>query len=127
MNGTITQNEFVDLLEQDERINHANSWRDLPFETVDTRYIEKEKDTISVGETLQLTLKGGIDYYVQPFDFNGFFIKPIATKQYNVQSFPGVVLKFVKEENDGWLYLELEKGGYFNVVMACDTVLVYPK
>ena len=63
-NGTITQNEFVDLLEQDERINHANSWCDLPFETVDTRYIEKEKDTISVGETLQLTLKGGIDYYV---------------------------------------------------------------
>ena len=121
-NGTITQKEFIELLEQDERINHANSGRDLPFETVDTRYIEKEKDTISVGETLQLTLMGNIDYYVQPFDFKGFFVKPMTAKQYNAQSFPGVALKSVKEENDGWLYLELEEEGYFNIVKECDKV-----
>lgn len=121
-NGATTQQEFIGLLEQDERIDRANSWRDLPFETVDTRYIEKEKDTISVGETLQLTLMGNIDYYVQPFDFKGFFVKPFTVKQYNVQSFPEVALKSVKEENDGWLYLELEEEGYFNVVRACDKV-----
>lgn len=120
--GTITQEEFVILLEQDERINHANSGRDIPFETVDTRYIEKEKDTIFVGETLRLTLMGNIDYYVQPFDFKGFFVKPATAKQYNVQSFPGVVLKSVTQEKEGWLYLELKEEGYFNVVKACDKV-----
>ena len=86
-NGGITQKGFIDLLEQDERINHANSGRDLPFETVDTRYIEKGKDTISIGETLQLTLMGNIDYYIQPFDFKGFYIKPATEKQYNIHSF----------------------------------------
>ncbi|MBE7078777.1 MAG: hypothetical protein E7380_02815 [Clostridiales bacterium] len=120
--GTITQKEFIALLERDERINHATSVRDIPFETVDTRYIEREKDTISVGETLQLTLMGYMDYYVQPFDFKGFFIKPATEKQYNVQSFPDVALKSVTETNDGWLYLELEEEGYFNVVKACDKV-----
>lgn len=121
-NGGITQKEFIDRLGQDERINHATVGRDIPFETVDTRYIDKKKDTISVGETLQLTLTGTIDSYVQPFDFKGFFVKPIAEGEYNAQSFPGVAIKAVKEENNGWLYLELEEEGYFNVVEACDQV-----
>ena len=121
-NGKTTQQEFIGLLEQDERINHANGCRDLPFETVDTRHIEKEKDTISVGERLQLTLKGTIDYYVQPFDFKGFFVKPIEEGEYGVQSFPDVALKSVQEADNGWLYLELEEEGYFNLVEACDKV-----
>jgi len=121
-NGEITQEDFIALLNQDERINHAHSSRDLPFETVDTRYIEKEKDKISVGETLQLTLKGSCDYYVQPFDFKGFFVKPIEAKEYTVQSFPDVALKSVREAGNGWLYLELADEGYLNLVEACDKV-----
>ena len=31
VNDEITQKEFIELLEQDERINYANSGRDLPF------------------------------------------------------------------------------------------------
>ncbi len=124
--GAITQEEFICLLEQDKRINYANSWRDIPFETVDTRYIEKEKDTISVGETLKLTLMGNIDYYIQPFDFRGFYVKPMIEKQYNKQSFPGVTLKSIKETDNGWLYLELEEEGYFNVVEACDKISRLP-
>lgn len=120
--GELTQKELVNLLEEDERINHASAVRDLPFETVDTRYIEKEKDTISVGETLQLTLIGNIDYYVQPFDFKGFFVKPATVKKYNVKSFPGIELKSITEYEEGWLYLELKEEGYFNVVNACDKV-----
>ena len=121
-NDAITQKEFIELLEQDERINHANSGRDLPFETVDTRYIEKGKDTISVGKTLQLTLMGNIDYYIQPFDFKGFYIKPATEKQYNIQSFPDIALNSVTEASDGWLYLELEEENYFNIIKACDKV-----
>lgn len=71
-NGAVTQREFIGLLEQDERISYADGRRDLPFETVDTRYIEREKDTVSVGETLQLTLVGNIDYYVQPLILRAF-------------------------------------------------------
>lgn len=126
-NGAVTQREFIGLLEQDERISYANGRCDLPFETVDTRYIEREKDTVSVGETLQLTLAGNIDYYVQPFDFKGFFIKPVAQKRYNVRSFPGVALKSVKEAYNGWFYLELEEEGYFNAVKACDIVARLPE
>ena len=120
--GEITQEEFIVLLERDERISYASGVRDIPFETVDTRYIEREKGTISVGETLQLTLKGTIDYYIQPFDFKGFFIKPATEKQYDAQSFSGIALKSVTEVNDGWLYLELEEEGYFNVIKACDKI-----
>lgn len=118
----ITQKEFIDLLEKDERISYANAQRDLPFGTVDTRYIERKKDVITVGETLELKLVGSVDYYVQPFDFKGFFVKPITAKQYSVKDFPSVDLKSVQEENDGWLYLELKNDGYFNVVKACDKI-----
>ena len=38
-------------MREDERINHVRAGRELWFETVDTRCIEKEKDTIAVGET----------------------------------------------------------------------------
>lgn len=121
-NGSTTQKEFIHLLEQDERINHASAARDLPFETVDTRRIEKEKDTISVGETLQLTLMGNIDYYVQPFAFDSFFVKPAKEGQYDVDSFPDVALKSVEEVNGGWLLLTLEEESYFNVIKACDKI-----
>ena len=50
--------DFISRLSQDERINRVRECRDLSFETVDTRYIEKEKDTISVGETISVTIKG---------------------------------------------------------------------
>ena len=75
-----------------------------------------------VGETLQLTLMGNIDYYIQPFDFKGFYIKPATEKQYNIQSFPDIALNSVTEASDGWLYLELEEENYFNIIKACDKV-----
>ena len=43
--------DFIRVLREDERINHIRACQDLWFETVDTRCIEKEKDTIAVGET----------------------------------------------------------------------------
>ena len=59
---------------------------------------------------------GNIDYYIQPFDFNGFYIKPATEKQYNIQSFPDIALNSVTEASDGWLYLELEEENYFNII-----------
>lgn len=120
--GTVSQQAFIELLNKDERINHASKCRDLPFETVDTRYIEREKDTVSVGETLSLTIKGNIDYYVQPFDFRGLFVQPKRNKNYTVKDFRGIDLKSVKKEENGWLYLELKEEGDFNLIKASDKI-----
>lgn len=116
------EQEFAELLEQDERINHTVICRDLPFETVDTLRIEKDKDTIAVGEELELTVKGFRNYYRQPFDFGGLFVKPAEDKEYTVRDFKGINLKSVKTENNGWLYLELAEENYFNVIKAADTL-----
>lgn len=120
--GTVSQQAFIELLNKDERINHASKCRDLPFETVDTRYIEREKDTVSVGETLSLTIKRNIDYYVQPFDFGGLFVQPKRNKNYTVKDFRGIDLKSVKKEENDWLYLELKEEGYFNLIKASDKI-----
>ncbi|MCL2061633.1 MAG: hypothetical protein FWH03_03305 [Firmicutes bacterium] len=117
-NGVITQQEFIELLKQDVRVDHASSSRDLYFETVDTRHIDKAKDIISVGEELILEAKGYIDYYIQPFGFEGFLVKPVKNKTYTVASFPQVDLKSVEKKENGWLYLELATEGYFEVIKA---------
>lgn len=116
------QQELIELLNQDARINHASVCRDLPFETVDTRYIDKAKDTIAIDETLTLQAKGSIDYYIQPFSFKGFLIKPLTNKNYTVSDFPQVDLKLVEVRDNGWLYLELKKAGYFEVIKAINTL-----
>ena len=120
------QQEFVEILKQDTRINHASRSRDLPFKTVDTRHIEHVKSTIAVGETLTLRAKGNIDYYVQPFEFEGLFIKPVTSKIYTVADFPKVDLKSVKAKDSGWLYLELTTKSYFEVIKAVDVLSRLP-
>lgn len=117
-NEISNKQEFVSLLQQDERINHVSMCRDFPFETVDTRYIEKKKDCIAIGESLRLTIKGTIDSYIQPFDFGGLFVKPKINKNYTIKDFREIDLKSVKEEGNGWLYLELKEKEYFNVIKA---------
>lgn len=121
-NGSEKQQDFIDLLNKDSRISHARKSRDLPFDTVDNRHIDKVKDTIAVGETLILEAKGNIDYYVQPFNREGFLIKPMISKTYTVADFPHVDLKSVVERDNGWLYLELTSEGYFEVIKAIDTL-----
>ena len=117
--GTSNQQEFIDLLSQDTRINHANKSRDLPFETVDTRYIDKAKDIITTGETLTLEMRGNRSYYYQTFSFEGLLVKPTKNKTYTAANFP-VDIKSVETRDNGWLYLELETGGYFEVIKAAD-------
>lgn len=114
-------------MEEDERINGASPCRDNEFETVDTRYIEKEKDTIAVGEEMRLTLKGNRDQYVQPFDFGKIHAKPSGDKQYFVEDFVGIDLKSVTRKDNGWLYFELAEENYFNVIKAADSLSRHPE
>ncbi len=120
--GVEKRQEFINLLGQDDRIYHAYHRRDLPFATVDTRYIEKEKNTITVGETLRLEIKGNIDFYEQPFKFNGFLVKPVVNKTYTIKDFSQVNLKSIEARKDGWLYLELATEGYFELIKAVNAL-----
>lgn len=113
---------FINTLNEDMRINHARISRDLYFETIDTRLIKKEKETISVGETLLLEMKGNIDFYVKPFRDEGLLIKPTDNKNYAVKDFPQINLKSIEARDNGWLYLELAKSGYFEVIKAADVL-----
>lgn len=124
---TESQQDFIRLLQQDGRINGVSPCRDIAFETVDTRYIEKEKDTIAVGEEMKLTLKGYLDGYIQPFDFGGLFAKPLGDKQYSVKDFVGIDLKAVTMNDNGWLYFELAEENYFNVIKAADILSRLPE
>lgn len=118
-NGVTDTREFIDILSRDERISGVSPCRDLPFESVDTRYIEKDKDTLSVGEEMVLTLVAGKhEYYIQQFDFGGLFVKP--KEDYSVRNFKGINIKSVNERENGWLYLELAKENYFDVIKAID-------
>lgn len=122
-NDVADTREFIDVLSRDERISGVIPCRDLPFESVDTRYIEKEKDTLSVGEEMVLTLVAGKhEYYIQQFDFGGLFVKPKEVKNYSVRDFKGINIKSVNERENGWLYLELAKENYFDVIKALDNL-----
>lgn len=118
--------EVLYNLRQDERIYSAWACYDLPFETVDTRCIEKEKDTIAVGESMTLSYKGGFTAYSQPFDFGGLYVKPTVDKKYTKRDFPGIKLKYIEKTEDGWLYLKLKEENYFDVIKALDIVSRMP-
>ena len=107
-----------------EAINTRNC-RDLPFETVDTRRIECEKDIIEVGESTTLEIKGTKDYYVQPFDFCGFLVLPkksLQSKEYKISDFPQVDLQEIETLENGWLYFHLNSSDYFGLINSIDAI-----
>ena len=119
--GAENQEEFIRLLTQDRRIISARKCRNLPYESVNNQYIETEKTTIAVGESISVTLKGdSADVYVQPFDFGGLFVKPNKIKDYTVEDFKGINLNSVTKEDNGWFYLELKEENYFDLIKALD-------
>lgn len=119
--GDTKQEEFIRLLTQDERVMGAQICRDLPYQSVNNQYIEAEKTTISVGESIKVTLKGGsADVYIQPFNFGGLFVKPNIDKDYTLEDFQNINLKSVTKKDNGWFYLELKEENYFNLIKALD-------
>lgn len=116
---------FKKQLSNDSRISYVNDCYDLPFESVDTRYIECKKNIINIGETLMLELKGNKNYYVPQFDFNGFLAKPKYLenkKTYKINDFPKIGINKIEELENGWLYFKLANGGYFNLIKAMDKI-----
>lgn len=137
-NETTYKQEFMDILEQDERIRYVRECYDLPFEPIDTRCIEREKDTIAVGEAMTITYKGSFTAYTQQFDFGGLCVKPMTDKEYKAKDFPGIPVKSIEKIHgglvykdgwvyeDGWIYLELKRENYFDVIKALDILARMP-
>lgn len=117
------QQEFIDLLSLDGRINSSYKCRDLPFDSTDNRYLDIITNNIKVGETLEIIEKGEYNHYCQQFYHEGILIELSnydANKVYLIDDFPFVDIASVGKSIRGRLYLELKKPGYYNVIKTLD-------
>lgn len=103
----------------DERISSVHDCFDLPFETIDNRYIHCEKNTISVGEVLDLEIKGGAkSFYIQPFSFSSFMVETDLTAD-GILRLNKNVCK-IEKINNGWFVVNTKTNDYFNLITTID-------
>ena len=122
--GVENQKAFEELLHFDERISATWDCRDLPFETVDTRYLDVAKDIIEVDEVLEISMKGFLNAHHSPFEFNGVWVTLTnfnENKTYKSSDFPQVKVAYV-EGQKGKFFLKLSEPSYFNVIKAADAL-----
>ena len=109
---------------KNETIDYVYGSIDLPFDTVDTRYIECEKTKIAIGEKTQIRIKGSKKFHMQQFSYNSFMVKPkkVENTKYKISDFPDINLKKIEKSENGWLTFELKTEDYFNVIKAIDKI-----
>lgn len=123
--STADKETFRSQVKNDIGMAYTRNCRDIPYESTDTRYIECEKDIIEIGEAITLELKGTKDYYMQPFDFEGFLVLPqksLQSKEYQVSDFPQIDLKEIETLENGWLYFHLNSSDYYNLIYSIDAI-----
>lgn len=116
---------FHNQVKNDNSVAYADNCGDIPYESVDTRHIVCDKNVIKVGETATLEIKGISDYYIQPFDFNGFIVLPkesAQSKEYSVSDFPQINLQKIEKIDNGWLYFRLNSNDYFSLIKSIDVI-----
>lgn len=116
---------FDNQVKNDIEIAYTRNCRDIPYESIDTRYIECEKDIIEIGESISLEIKGTKNYYVQPFDFNGFLVLPkksLQSKEHNISDFPQIDLQEIEILENGWLYFHLNSSDYYSLINSIDAI-----
>ena len=118
--GEQTRTQFLDLLAMDVRIEYSEPCYDLPFPTVDTRYIETLKNTIAIDETIQISHRGQLDYWFQALSYKGFVVKPKRDKALFAADFPQINIKLIQPRGDGTYYVEIVNEGYFRIIKARD-------
>ena len=123
---TITDKEIFDSqVKNDIGTAYTRYCYDLPYESIDTRYIECEKDIIEVGESTSLEIKGTKNYYVQPFDFNGFLVLPkelLQSKKFKISDFSQIDLQGIETLENGWLYFHLNSSDYYSLINSIDAI-----
>lgn len=116
---------FSNQVKNDIGVAYTRNCRDIPYESIDTRYIECEKSIIEIGESTTLEIKGTKNYYVQPFDFNGFLVLPkksLQSKEYNISDFSQIDLQEIETLENGWLYFRLNSSDYYNLINSIDAI-----
>lgn len=116
---------FNNQVKKDIKVVYTCNCFDIPYETIDTRYIEGEKDSIEIGETISLEIKGTKNYYVQPFDFNGFLVLPqksLQEKEYKISDFSQIDLQEIETLENGWLYFHLKSSDYYSLISSIDKI-----
>ena len=123
---TVTDKEIFDSqVKNDIGTAYTRYCYDLPYESIDTRYIECEKDIIEVGESTSLEIKGTKNYYVQPFDFNGFLVLPkelLQSKKFKISDFSQIDLQGIETLENGWLYFHLNSSDYYSLINSIDAI-----
>ena len=123
---TVTDKEIFDnQVKSDIGTAYTRYCYDIPYESIDTRYIECEKDIIEVGESTSLEIKGIKNYYVQPFDFNGFLVLPkesLQSKEFKITDFPQIDLQGIEKLENGWLYFHLNSSDYYSLINSIDAI-----
>lgn len=116
--------EFKKLIEKDKEIEYVFLGKYIPYEKINTQYVEIEKNVISVGEMVEFAIKGNYDAYSQPFSFNAFYIKPKDTsKEYKIRDFPEIgLVKIEKDKYSEWLRFVIETNDYFSLIKAMDKI-----
>ena len=116
---------FRSQVKNDIEMAYSRNCRDIPYESIDTRYIECGKEIIEIGESITLELKGTKDYYVKPFDFEGFLVLPqksLQSKEYNISDFPQIDLQKIEILENGWLYFHLNSSDYYSLINSIDAI-----
>lgn len=123
---SVTDKEiFNDQVKKDIRTACTRHCYDIPYESIDTRYIECEKTIIEVGESTSLEIKGTKNYYVQPLDFNGFLVLPkesLQSKEFKISDFSQINLQKIETLGNGWLYFQLNSSDYYSLINSIDTI-----
>ena len=125
LNSNDNREEFKHKLLENESINYITDCYDLPFSTIDNRYIECEKSNIEIGEIISIQVKGSKVSYTKQFSYKGFFVKPHNVEDnviYSVSDFKNISLKNIEKLENGWLYFELETDNYFDLIKSVDKI-----
>lgn len=114
---------FCDKLRNDERISSLQMSSDLPFESYDNRYMEYDKNPITVGESINIFLNGDSHIYYQRFLFNAVYFKPVNynfRNEYNISDYPEIEgISFIDKNING-LTIYFTSDDYYKVVKTVD-------
>lgn len=117
------QENFINSILQNDKVQYAYKCEDLPFEGYDNRKLIGSTNTIKVGEELEITIEGEFKIYQQSFLYSGIWVKTNdfnKDKTYTIDDFPYLNLVTVRKNNfrQDTLFLELAKQDYFNAMHA---------
>lgn len=119
------QDEFIENLKLIENVSNIYKSIDVPFEKVDTRYLEADSNKIKIGEKIRITQKGYIKEYLQRYDYDSLKVELINQDEkytYTASDFKGIRINKVNREWSGELNLEIKANDIFELIYYADLI-----